>query len=184
MPLATSTIITIDGGRLSTDVAVLEPDPDAPGALRPHRLFAVMYGVGTIADRLRTFITSKTGVMVPPRAIERAMMPGEFYGWINHYNDRISVEKELEQIIKTVWDQTFTEIRSNTKDVVAQYILPVGGLAIVARNAMIEYPLKDVIVNGTELRLGEYSGFGIIEKPHLAVVLGLGLLGEADAQQQ
>ncbi len=182
-PMESSTIVVIDGGRLSVDVAVLQPDEERPGQMQPVKRFSIMKGVGEMVTRLSNYITAQTGKVPATRQMEWIINPRieHLYGWISTDEGKLDLRPAIAETFQQVWREIWQDISTEIKGVPFAYVLVVGGMAIVAADAIkaTELPTKT-----GHILLGNYKGFAIPDEPHLAVARGMAALGDEDATRQ
>lgn len=149
----------------------------------PVMRFSVMKGVGEMVTRLSAYITAQTGKVPTTRQLEWIINPRieHLYGWISTDEGKLDLRPAIAAVFKQVWGEIWLEIAAQTKGTSPAYILVVGGMAIVAADAIkgTELPTKT-----GSITLGKYKGFAIPDEPHLAVAQGMAALGDEDAARQ
>jgi hypothetical protein len=163
-PIERMTSVTLDGGRSTTDLVVMMPDPENPGKLKMAHIFALDESVSTMVARVSAKIEDVTGIRPTLRLAEQVFTTGI----LPTAGESIDLRHFVDQTKKAVWESMFTQVSGILRDagVEMHYFFCVGGLAHVAREAILDTKIR----GGKFLR--DMPGFHIPEEPEWTVCRG------------
>lgn len=161
-PIEQSGVVVIDGGRYTTDVVYLAPDPQRHGKLYPKDIFAFEEAVETMYQRLAARIFQVTGQQPTLQTLEEVFVTGT----LRTDTGDVDLRVEVANIKWSVWISVFTKIQMAIAKVPLRYLFVVGGIAEVLGDRLAETPISG------GRTLGELPGFAVPDEPVWSVVQG------------
>jgi len=161
-PMSESVTVVVDGGNKDTDVTILRPSTTKAGSLEVTDMFSTEEAVNTMRQRVATRIYEITGETPSLWLTESVFTTGI----LPRGHENVDLSVFVADTKTAVWLSMYSKIAERLAKVPMRYFIVVGGLGIVAADAIY----GTVLSSGKKLR--DMPGFCIPSNPSWVVVEG------------